>query len=403
MKQITNAGEEMGTTVTKKKRFEALDVLRGLTMVIMALDHSRDFLSLGYVFSKPLDIDITTIEVFLTRWITHFAAPTFMFLAGIGLYFASRRRTKSELAFLAFSRGLWLIFLELTIVGYFWTFSPNFFSHPKIAVLFAIGVSMISFSLLLYLPKAVIGVIAFLLIFGHNAFDGIHAADLGSYGWIWHLLHEPGMINLFGIDIRVVYPFIPWIGVLAAGYLFGPVVSLEQEQRKKVFLFSGIGLLTLGLFLRMTNLYGEANLFNVYNNWEMTFMSFLNVTKYPPSLIYLSFMLGFAMLLMYWFDKPMGKYAYQLQVFGRVPFFFYILHIPLLHLIGVLVAYFNFGNADWLFNTPVREGPHNWAQYQFKLLPTYLAWIFTLWILYYPSKWFGELKIRRNDWWLSYF
>jgi len=393
----------MKTEVVKKQRFEALDVLRGLTMVIMALDHSRDFLALGYVFSKPLDIELTTFSVFITRWITHFAAPTFMFLAGIGLYFASRRRTKDELAFLAFSRGLWLIFLELTLVGFFWTFSPDFFTHPKVAVLFAIGVSMIAMAGLVYLPKYMIAIIAFALIFGHNAFDGVHAEDLGQFSWVWHLLHEPGMIHLFGLDIRVIYPFIPWIGVMAAGYLFGPVVSFEKERRKKIFLKLGLSLLVLGTLLRVSNLYGDANQFEIYNTLSMTVMSFLNVVKYPPSLIYLCFMLGIALLLMYFFDKPMGSTAYKLQVFGRVPFFFYILHIPILHLIGVAVAYYNFGNADWLFGAPVQEGPNDWTQYEYQLLPTYLAWIFVLWLLYYPSKWFGDIKTKRNDWWLSYF
>jgi uncharacterized membrane protein len=393
----------MSISITKKKRFEALDVLRGLTMVIMALDHSRDFLALGQVFSKPLNIDLTTLDIFLTRWITHFAAPTFMFLAGIGLYFASRRRTKKELAFLAYSRGLWLIFLELTIVGFFWTFSPDFFAHPKIAVLFAIGVSMICFSFLVYLPKYAIAIIALLLIFGHNAFDAVQAEKLGAFGWIWHLLHEPGTISLFGIEIRVVYPFIPWIGVMAVGYLFGPVVGFDQERRKKIFLSLGFTLLALGTFLRISNLYGDPIYFDVYNTFNMTVMSFLNVTKYPPSLIYLCFMLGLAMLLMYLFDRPMGKISYILQVYGRVPFFFYILHIPILHIFGIIVAVYYFGNADWLFGAPVQEGPNDWTQYQHQLIPTYIAWILVLWLLYYPSKWFGDLKSRRNDWWLSYF
>jgi len=306
----------------------------------------RDFLALGQVFSQPLNINLTTLDIFLTRWITHFAAPTFIFLAGIGLYFASRRRTKKELAFLAYSRGLWLIFLELTVVGFFWVFSPDFFAQPKIAVLFAIGVSMIFFSFLVYLPKYAIAIIALLLIFGHNAFDGVQAAKLGNFGWIWHLLHEPGTITLFGIQIRVIYPFIPWIGVMAAGYLFGPVVSFDQKRRKKIFLSLGLSLLALGSLLRITNLYGDSNHFDVYNTLSMTVISFLNVTKYPPSLIYLCFILGLAMLLMYAFDRPLGKISNILQVYGKVPFFFYILHIPILHIFGVIVAYYHFGNAD---------------------------------------------------------
>jgi len=171
----------------KKERFEALDVLRGLTMIIMALDHSRDFFALDWVYFAPTDIALTNLEVFFTRWITHFAAPTFIFLAGIGLFFASGRRTKNELAYLAISRGIWLIFLELTLIGFFWSFNSDFIYHPKVAVLFAIGVCMIFMGLLIYLPKYIIAIVAILMIFGHNTLDGIQAIDFGTYSWVWNL------------------------------------------------------------------------------------------------------------------------------------------------------------------------------------------------------------------------
>lgn len=386
----------------KKERYEALDILRGLTMVIMAIDHSRDFLALGFVFSAPLDLSVTNFEVFMTRWVTHFAAPVFIFLAGIGLYFASARRTKNELAFLAFSRGLWLILLELTLVGFFWTFSPDFYYKPKIAVLFAIGISMILMALLVYLPKWSIAIIALVLILGHNAFDSIHASQFGEYGWIWNLLHEPATIHILGMDVRVVYPFIPWIGVMALGYLFGPVTKMTKPKRKKIFLWTGVAMLTIAFILRITNIYGDPQAYEQQSTFIFTFMSFLNVTKYPASLIYLFFMLGMAMILMNLFDRKLGSWSKPLEIFGRVPFFFYILHIPLLHIFGITLAVTTFGDASWLMQTPVGPSPDGYS-YTFELLPIYIGWIIALVVLYYPSKWFSNLKTTRKDWWLSYF
>jgi len=390
------------STPTIKERYEALDILRGLTMIIMALDHSRDFLALGFVFSNPLDLDVTNLEVFMTRWVTHFAAPVFMFLAGIGLFFASSRRTKNELAFLALSRGLWLILLELTLIGFFWSFSSDFYYKPKVAVLFAIGVSMIFMAFLVYLPKWLTAIIALTLILGHNAFDTVQASQLGSYGWIWHLLHEPGTITLFGIDIRVVYSFIPWIGVMALGYLFGPVTKMAKADRKQIFLYTGLALLVTGYVLRITNTYGDSNLFAIQDTWEFTLMSFLNVTKYPPSLIYLFFMLGIAMILMNLLDRPLGKWFEPLKIFGQVPFFFYILHIPILHVAGIGLALLTFGNADWLIQTPVGPSPEGYF-YTYELLPTYVGWILVTVLLYLPSKWFANIKATHKNWWLSYF
>jgi len=385
----------------KKERFVALDLLRGLTMVIMALDHARDFFALGYVYYAPTDIELTNLSVFLTRWITHFAAPTFIFLAGIGLFFASGRRSKKELATLAVTRGLWLIFLELTLVGFFWSFSSDFIYHPKIAVLFAIGVCMIVMGALIYLPKWLIGIIAFIMIFGHNLLDNIPAESFGSLSWLWYILHMPANFYIGEIEVRVIYPFIPWIGVMALGYLFGPVTKMSRPKRKKIFFFTGLLLLLFGLLLRFSNFYGDPSLWHAYENFSKTLMSFLNFTKYPPSLIYLSILLGSAMILMALFDRDLGKWSDPLRDFGQVPFFFYVLHIPMLHLGGITLAFFVFGDAHWLFGAPLSHSPET-LSYGSELLPTYIAWITVTLLLYYPSKWFATLKRNRKDWWLSY-
>jgi len=385
----------------KSERFVALDVLRGLTMVIMALDHSRDFFALGYVYFAPTDIDITNLGVFFTRWVTHFAAPVFIFLAGIGLFFASGRRSRSELAYLAISRGVWLIFLELTLVGFFWAFTPEFIYSPKVAVLFAIGVSMIFMGFLIYLPKYLIAIVAFVMIFGHNALDGVLPASFDSLSWAWHLIHVPGSLYIGNIEVRVVYPFIPWIGVMAAGYLFGPVTKMPRYTRKKIFLLSGLALLIFGLALRYTNLYGDLIPWSHYENFDTTLMSFLNFTKYPPSLIYLSVLIGIAMILMSLFDRELGKWSNPLRDFGQVPFFFYVLHIPLLHLGGIALALIVFGDAHWLYGAPLGHSPEG-LSYGSELIPTYVAWILVTVLLYYPSRWFAGLKKRRKDWWLSY-
>lgn len=385
----------------KKERFEALDLLRGLTMVIMALDHSRSFFSMGFILSAPLDLSVTNIAVFLTRWITHFAAPTFMFLAGIGLYFASARRTKNELAFLAFSRGLWLILLELTLVGFFWSFSIDFYYKPKVGVLFAIGISMIVMAGLIYLPKWTIALIVITMILGHNTLDNITPETFGKLAWVWQLLHVPGSFYVGLFEVQVIYPFIPWIGVMAFGYIIGPIVKKPKSERKRLFLQIGIFLILAATVLRVFNIYGDPSLWSIENSVEYTIMSFLNFTKYPPSLIYLSYMLGFAMVLMCFFDRPMKKWSYPFQVLGRVPFLFYVLHIPLLHLGGIILAMIVFGNADWLLQSPIGPTPQG-LSYRVDLLPTYLGWILVVWMLYYVCRWFAEIKANRKDWWLSY-
>ena len=387
---------------TKKERFVALDVLRGLTMVIMALDHARDFFSLGWVYYAPTDIQLTNLEVFFTRWITHFAAPTFIFLAGIGLYFASGRRTKNQLAFLAISRGLWLIFLELTFVGFFWSFSSEFLTHPKVAVLFAIGVCMVAMGVLVYLPKYLIAIIAVVMVFGHNCFDAVSAESFEHYQWLWMLLHQPSEFAIGSINVRVVYPFIPWIGVMAIGYLFGPVVKFPRFQRKRVLFYSGSVLVLFSIFLRFLNIYGDPAKWQFYDSFDKTFMSFLNFTKYPPSLVYLTFFIGFALVLMAMFDKEEIPPLFRpLKEFGQVPFFFYVLHIPILHLGGIVLANIVFHDASWLYGAPISNSPQGYS-YGSELIPTYLAWITVCVGLYFPSKWFANLKANRKDWWLSY-
>ncbi len=387
--------------VVKKERFEALDVLRGLTMVIMALDHTRDFFALGFVLSSPTDLDLTNMEVFLTRWITHFAAPTFIFLAGIGLFFASGRRSKGELAMLAFSRGVWLIFLELTLVGFFWSFSSDFIYQPKIGVLFVIGVCMIAMAGLIYFPKWLIAFIAVVMILGHNLFDGVHPDSFGAFAWLWQLLHVKGSIYIDSIELRVIYPFIPWIGVMAFGYLFAPVTKLPRSERKQIFLLSGLALLAFGLILRYFNIYGDSAVWSLQETLELSIISFLNFTKYPPSLIYLSIFLGIAMVVMSLLDRELGKWSHPFKNVGQVPFFFYILHIPILHIAGIGLALYTFGDADWLFKAVLGPTPKEYS-YEYELLPIYLAWIGVVILLYFPSRWFAELKARRKDWWLSY-
>ncbi|MEA1983940.1 MAG: heparan-alpha-glucosaminide N-acetyltransferase domain-containing protein, partial [Campylobacterota bacterium] len=367
----------------------------------MALDHSRDFFALSWVYYAPTDLALTNMEVFFTRWITHFAAPTFMFLAGIGLYFASARRTKTELATLAITRGFWLIFLELTIVGFFWSFNTEFLTTPKVAVLFAIGVSMISVGLLIYLPKWLIASIALSMLLGHNLLDSLQPQEFGEYAWAWMLLHSPGSFFIGDIEVRVVYPFIPWIGVMALGYLFGPITKKPRVERKKIFLITGLVFVLSGVALRFLNIYGDPVLWNETASLELTIMSFLNVTKYPPSLIYLSLLIGIAIVLMSLLDRELGSYSKPFESIGQVPFFFYVLHIPLLHLGGILFALYHFNDASWLFGSPLKKSPEEYS-YEYALLPTYIAWFLAILALYYPSKWFASLKQKRKDWWLSY-
>jgi len=392
-------------------RIDAIDILRGLVMVIMALDHTRDYFT--HLRFEPEALSRTWAALFFTRWITHFCAPLFFFLAGTGAFFYGRRRTASELSRFLWTRGLWLIVLEFTAVGFAWAFQYPF---GIFGVIWALGASMVLMAAAVRLPLRWLGALSVLVIVTHDLLDRVRPAQFGSLGWIWKLLHVRGFVQLpFNIPEFVLFPIIPWVAVMGAGYAFGTVFALEPERRQKITLRLGIVLTLAFILLRVTNIYGNppAGLGGVsQGDWhvqptiEKTIILFLDVEKYPPSLQFLLMTLGPSLLLLSWLDKRNTRQAASgvesaLVIYGRVPLFYYVLHIYLIHALAVAMALVFHQPFHWLLegafflnDTPFGYG-HN--------LPfIYLMWITAVVLLYLPCRWWAELKKRREDWWLSY-
>lgn len=388
------------TTVTRS-RIASIDLLKGLVMVIMALDHVRDYFHASAFLFDPADPIQSNLPFFFTRWITHFCAPTFSFLAGLSAYLVGKRKTRSELSGYLFKRGLWLVFIELTIVGFAWTFDIHF-STISLIVIWALGISMLFLATLIHLPRNFILIFSVLLICGHNFLDNIHFS--GSI--TWSLIHQAGFFTLpFHKHLFIGYPIIPWVAVMSLGYYFGAFYesSFDSNQRKKIL--NSIGLMAIIVFVlfRWTNLYGDPNPFKHYGNFSQGLISFLNPSKYPPSLLYLLMTLGAAFLFLANSEKLKGNIVNFFSTFGRVPFFYYILHIYLLHIIAMLFAQLSgFGWQKMVLSTFISFEP-DMKGYGFSLWVVYAVWIAIIFMLYPLCKKFDRYKqAHKEKWWLSY-
>lgn len=386
----------------KRVRFDAIDALRGLAMVIMALDHSRDFFSNSHAYFDAVDVTQTSVAFFFTRWSTNFCAPVFAFLAGVGVYLsASGGKPKAQVARMLITRGLWLIFLELAVIRVFWYFNFDF-TLLKAGVIWCLGWSMIGLAGIIFLPIRAIWVVALGMIVGHNLLDTLHPNDFKSFADLWTVLHETGYINLFGnVRLLVVYPLIPWIGIMAAGFACGPVMQWDRVCRQRRIFLVGLGLTLAFVALRLLNTYGDPHPWTSQPDPFFTFLNFLACQKYPPSLSYLLITMGPAFMLLAALDRPQTpKFVQRLVTFGRVPFLFYLLHLPLLHAMAIPWALGRYGAAPWLFaNPPGGIWPH---EFQFDLPLTYGAWLIAVLLLYPLCQWFAKIKAARKDWWLSY-
>jgi uncharacterized membrane protein len=382
-----------------RERLDSIDLLRGLVMVVMALDHARDYFTESRF--DPLDLSQTTIPLALTRWITHFCAPVFVFLAGTGAYLSlSRGKSRPALSRFLLTRGLWLVFLELTVVRFAWEFNMNY-TVPFVQVIWAIGWSMIALSALVHLPSRVVGTFGVAMIAVHNVLDGVDPGRLGIFGWPWQVLHVFGpIVYAPGRVFFIAYPLIPWIGVMAAGFAFGEIFTLERRRRTRALYVLGGGLIVLFAFLRAFNLYGDPLPWTAQSTAGLTVISFLNCLKYPPSLLYLAMTLGPAIAVLPLLEKWKGKSAGFFLVFGRVPMFYYILHIYLIHLLAVGTAAVMGFNVSFLLAAPFFTPPApGWG---FGPPAVYAFWAATVLVLYPACRWFAAVKKRRHDPWLSY-
>lgn len=378
---------------TSSKRVTSVDLLRGLVMIIMALDHTRDYTSNLRI--RPEDMQQATFGLFMTRWITHFCAPTFFLLAGLGASLMLRGgRTKAQVSRFLLTRGLWLIFLEVTVLHFAWNFNWGF---PKfLLVIWALGLSMILLAALIFIPTRILAVLSVLVIAGHNLLDGVKPEMLGSLAPLWVVLHTPGLLSP---KFFVGYPLIPWFAVMSLGYALGEVFRWEPAARKQFLIRAGIAASIAFILLRFFNIYGNPFPWSAQRSAAMTVASFLNTNKYPPSLLYLLMTLGPAMIALAFFENARGKLVDMITVYGKVPFFYYVTHIFVIHIISAALAQSQGG--AWQFLSLDTGSFPKW--YGVSLPGVYLIWAIVIALLYFPCKWFAGLRARRGDWWLSYF
>lgn len=383
-----------------KERIHSIDIVRGLIMIIMTLDHSRDFLH--FPGPSPLNMQTTTVILFFTRWITHFCAPTFVFLSGVSACLAGRRRTGKELSLFLLKRGAWLILSDLAVISLLFTFDLQY--HVLVLeVLWAIGFGMILLALLIRAPAAIIAAVALVIVFGHNVLDYVQLPQNGlGGGAIAIILSAVGAFLPIGGGraIVVLYAGIPWAGALLLGYVFGKLYQngFDAQKRQKILRLSGICLLGIFVILRWINHYGDPAPWSAQRNAAHTLLSFLNATKQTPSLIFFSMTLGPVMVLLSYAEKMNNRLTAVCRVYGNVPYFYFILHLCLLRLINMALIL--------LEGVPLKSdgSPLVWqaAGFGHPLWAVYLFWIFVVAALYFPCKWYGNYKRSHPDWWLSY-
>jgi uncharacterized membrane protein len=385
-----------------RHRIDSVDVLRGLIMILMALDHSRDYFGAASV--NPTDLATTTAALFFTRWVTHFCAPVFFLLTGTGAYLARRRRSTSDLSFFLISRGFWLIFLEFVVMRFILQFNIDY-RVTILTVLWALGWSMVVLGLLVYLPTWVVGAFGVILIAVHNLADGVSPGAFGALAPLWTVLHSPGFVfNGAHHVVFVAYPLVPWIGVTAAGYALGSFFNLDAHRRRSFLLRLGVGLTVGFALLRASNIYGDPSKWSVQKTSFFTFLSFINATKYPPSLLFLLMTLGPALLFLRAVDGRTPAFLRPAMIFGRVPMFYYLLHMAIIHLLAVVASFARYGAIHWMFESPTLgqfpvTQPPGWPA---PLPAVYLVWATVVVLLYPLCRWYAALKARSNNPWLSY-
>ena len=381
-----------------RRRIESVDVVRGVIMIVMALDHVRDFFGVPGV--SPTDPARAGAALFFTRWITNICAPVFFLLTGTGAYLSLRTKTTGALSRFLLTRGLWLILLELTVVRCLgFQFNVDY-RVTMLLVFWALGWSMIALSALVYLPLPAIAVFGLVMVSGHNQLDGVRSTSA-----IWAALHRPGFVfNHAPYVVFASYPLVPWIGVTAAGFSLGRIYEWATDRRRTFLLTAGALTTVDFVILRAINMYGDPSRWQAQQTPVQTLLSFLNTTKYPPSLLFLLMTLGPALLMLRAFDDWTPPALRPAAVYGRVPMFYFVLHLPLIHLLAIAACYARYGAVHWMFESPDLAHypftpPPGWG---FGLPAVYAIWVGVVLALYPLCRWFAGVKQRRRDPWLSY-
>jgi uncharacterized membrane protein len=385
-------------------RIRSIDILRGLIMIIMAIDHTRDFFHIDIFKVDPLDPAANNPALFFTRWITHFCAPIFVFLSGISAYLASLKRSKADASMFLVKRGLWLVIAEVTLVTFGITFNP-FFNFIVFQVIWAIGWSMILLGIMSRVSSKLVLVLGILLFFGHNVLDYFDLAKTGVAGHAWNILfRSTGVIALDETHfIGVFYSILPWTGVMFLGYSIGNWFrkDVPSSKRQKLLLGTGGALILLFVLLRSTNIYGNPTPFVGGNGFTYDLLAFINTSKYPPSLQFLCMTLGPGCILLGIFENISARWTRIVSIYGSVPFFYYILHFYLLHII-LMILFFTTGHTTSEIADPRHPFFFRPWEFGYGLPGVYAIWLLVVLLLYFPCKWFSNYKKTHSGWWLSY-
>jgi len=373
-------------------------------MIFMALDHCRDFFYAHSIAGNDaLDFKTTNTFLFLTRWITHFCAPIFVFLAGTSIFFVKQRRTVKAVSWFLLTRGLWLILLEITLINWGWIGNLSY-HFLGLFVIWALGFSMLFMALFIHLPKKILLILGILLVGAHNFLDSYNTPisnDLSGY--IWSILHVP---HFFPLDkthaLFVGYPLIPWVGLMILGYLLGQFYRSDFAPQKRQNFLKGTGIACILAFvvLRSGNFYGDYFHWETQQNFAFTVLSFINTTKYPPSLLYTLMTIGPGLIFLALAEKWKSKLLDTISIFGRVPFFYYIIHVYLIHAVALLLF---FGSGyQWSDLDPEAVFAGFPKGFGVNLCMTYALWVVVVFIMYFPCRWYNRYKSTHKHWWLSY-
>lgn len=385
----------------EKWRISSIDILRGLVMIIMALDHVRDFFHISAMVEDPTNLNSTTPALFFTRWITHYCAPIFVFLSGTSAFLSGRKKTKKELSSFLLKRGLFLMVLEIVVVNFLIVFDP-LYRFIGLQVIWVIGLSMVLLSFLIYLPLRVLFIIGIVMVVGHNMLDGFNYNNMNEVP-LWYAFFHQQLFTSYaeGRFFAILYPLIPWPGVMLLGYCMGSWYVKEFDPAKRKRLLLGWGLTTIAAFfvLRWVNVYGDLVPWSTQKDNVMTIISFFNVTKYPPSLLYLCMTLGPALLLLIWLEKVKAGWTNIVSVYGRVPMFYYLLHFFTIHVLCIILFFATGRPVSDIAAGNFAFRPNDFG---FSLPIVYLIWIAVVAGLYPLCRKYDQFKQHNKRWWTGY-